>query len=222
MDEPGLSRDRHQHALRGLARINFWSGSARILWPALRDLARSSAPRSVRVLDVATGGGDIPLRLWKKARRAGVSLQLEGCDVSPVAVAHAQAAADALGADVRFFVHDVLAGVVPSGYDAITCSLFLHHLDDITACEFLRRMASAAGQVVLVNDLSRGLAGLILAHVATRVLTRSDVVHVDGPRSVEAAFTPGEARELAARAGLNGAVVARRWPFRWLLTWRRP
>jgi SAM-dependent methyltransferase len=222
MDQPDLSRDRHQHALHGLARINFWSGSARILWPALRAVAQVVAPRPARVLDVATGGGDVPLRLWKKARRAGVALQLEGCDVSPVAVAHAQAAAIGLGADVRFFVHDALTGSLPTGYDAVTCSLFLHHLDDDSACEFMKRMANAAGHVVLVNDLSRGLAGLILAHVATRVLTRSDVVHVDGPRSVEAAFTPHEARELASRAGLTGAVVSRRWPFRWLLTWRRP
>jgi hypothetical protein len=48
------------------------------------------------------------------------------------------------------------------------------------------------------------------------------VVHFDGPASVAGAFTQAEARELAERAGLRGAEVAARWPFRWLLTWRRP
>jgi hypothetical protein len=83
-------------------------------------------------------------------------------------------------------------------------------------------MAETAGRLVLVNDLNRSLTGLVLAHVATRLLTLSSVVHADGPRSVRAAFTPNEVRALAERAGLSGAVVARRWPCRWLLTWRWP
>jgi 2-polyprenyl-3-methyl-5-hydroxy-6-metoxy-1,4-benzoquinol methylase len=222
MDQPDLSPERHRRALHGLARINFWSGSARILWPGLRDLARQLAPRPPRVLDLATGGGDVSLRLWKRARRAGVPLTLEGCDISPVAIDHARAAAAAAGADVRFFRHDALTGPPLSGYDAVTCSLFLHHLDDDEACALLRRMAETAGRLVLVNDLTRSLAGLVLAHVGTRLLTLSDVVHTDGPRSVEAAFTPKEALALAERAGLRGATVARRWPCRWLLTWSRP
>jgi hypothetical protein len=60
-----------------------------------------------------------------------------------------------------------------------------------------------------------------LAHVAGRILTTSDVVHVDGPRSVEGAFTMEEARALAERAGLHGATVRWRWPFRYLLKWDR-
>ena len=83
-------------------------------------------------------------------------------------------------------------------------------------------MGAAARRAVLINDLARSTAGLMLAHVATRLLTRSPVVHVDGPRSVEGAFTAEEARQLAERAGLHGSTVGRRWPFRYLLMWRRP
>ena len=177
---------------------------------------------STKRICILTGGGDVPLRLWRRARRAGVPFILEGCDVSEVAIAHATSAAKAIGADVRFFVHDALNGSALSGYDAVTCSLFLPHLNDDEACVLLRRMGETAGRLVLVNDLARSLTGLVLAHVATRLLTLSDVVHTDGPRSVEAAFTPSEALVLAEQAGLRGAVIGRRWPCRWLLTWRRP
>jgi hypothetical protein len=61
MDQPGLDPARHRQALRGLRRINFWSRSAGILWPALAGLARA-AQRPLRVLDQATGGGDVPNR----------------------------------------------------------------------------------------------------------------------------------------------------------------
>ncbi len=221
MDQPDLSRDRHIRALCGLARINLISHSAGILWPQLAELARSMAPRIPRVLDVATGGGDVPIRLWQRARRAGIDLHLEGCDISPVALEHARTHAAQANAPVRFFECDALSGPTLNGYDAVMCSLFLHHLDEEQAVAFLRRMAETAERLVLINDLERGWMGLLAAHVVTRLLTTSDVVHVDGPRSVESAFTQAEARRLAERAGLTGAQVAWRWPFRWLLTWSR-
>lgn len=221
MDQPDLDAGRHLEALRGLARINLFSRSAGILWPTLARLAHSMAPRAPRILDIATGGGDVPIRLWQRARRAGFALHLEGCDISPVAVEHAGARAAAAGAPIRFFVHNALKGPALSGYDAILCSLFLHHLDETQAVSLLARMSEMAGRLVLVNDLQRGWTSLLAAHLVTRLLTTSTIVHVDGPRSVEAAFTAAEARALAERAGLGGVRVSRRWPFRWLLTWRR-
>lgn len=222
MDQPDLDAGRHIEALRGLARINFFSRSAGILWPTLAELARAMAPRVPRLLDIATGGGDVPIRLWRRARQAGIALHMEGCDISPVALEHAVARAAAAAAPIRFFVYNALTGPALSGYDAIVCSLFLHHLDEAQAVSLLARMSEMAGRLVLVNDLLRGWTSLLAAHLATRLLTTSRVVHVDGPRSVEAAFTAVEARALAERAGLCGAQVSRRWPFRWLLTWRRP
>ena len=155
MDQPDLRPARHLRALRGLARVNFWSGSAGILFRPLADLARRLG-RSIRVLDVASGGGDVPLRLWSKARRAGLDFRIDGCDLSPLAVEHARGRAEEAGADVHFFVRDVLRGPPPPGYDAVTCSLFLHHLDDEQAVKYLQWAAATAGHAVLVNDLERG------------------------------------------------------------------
>src|SRR5262249_46462270 len=142
MDQPGLDPGHHRQALRGLGRINFWSRSAGILWPRLAVLARPAA-RPVRVLDLATGGGDLPIRLWHRAKRAGLAFAFEGCDVNPVAVAYATEQAERQGAAVRFFVADTLAGELPADYDVIVCSLFSHHLTEETADALLRRMAAA-------------------------------------------------------------------------------
>lgn len=220
MDQPGLDRRAHVCALKGLARINFWSRSAGILWPMLEALARCLGTR-LRVLDVASGAGDVPVRLWQRARRCGVDLELHGCDLSPVAIEHARARAAAAGADVWFFALDALREPLPEGFDVITSSLFLHHLAEDDARGLLAHMASAARHLVLVNDLERSLAGLALAHLGTRLLSASPVVHVDGPRSVEGAFTVSEVKRLAEEAGLKGAVVLRRWPCRYLLAWSR-
>jgi len=221
MDQPDLNPADHDRALGGLARINRISGSARILWAPLARLAAETPGRPCRVLDIATGGGDVPRALWRRARRKGVPLILEGCDISPVALAYARRRCAEEKAEVRFFQADVLRQPLPAEYDAVVSSLFLHHLTEEQAVELLRRMG-AAGQVVLVNDLVRSRTGYLLAWLGTRLLSRSEVVHFDGPRSVEGAFTPEEARRLAEAAGLAGAVVRRRWPCRYLLAWRGP
>jgi SAM-dependent methyltransferase len=174
------------------------------------------------MLDIATGGGDIPLRLWRWARRAGVSLEIDACDRSEVAVAYARERAAAAAAAVRFFPCDAIRDPLPAGYDAVVCSLFLHHLDEAEAVTLLRRMAAAASRLLLVNDLLRCPQGYLLAHLATRLLSRCPVVHIDGPRSVQGAFVLDEVRSLVARAGLVRATLVGRWPCRFLLSWQRP
>jgi 2-polyprenyl-3-methyl-5-hydroxy-6-metoxy-1,4-benzoquinol methylase len=221
MDQPDLDPARHAHALRGLARINLFSGSDRILWKPIRRLAAAQGGRALRLLDLATGGGDVPIRLWRRARRAGINLDIHAADVSLTALDYAHSRAQAEGAKIEFFRIDALADDWPAGFDVVTSSLFLHHLADEQALVFLQKMRQAAGQMALVNDLARSRLGYVAAWLGTRVLTASDVVHIDGPRSVAAAFTLAEVRGLAERAGWTGASLARRWPWRFLLEWRR-
>jgi len=217
MDDPALPADEHRRALAGLARLNAWSDSVGVLWPAVQKLA-GELGRPVKVLDVATGSGDVPLGLWK---RAGAKLELSACDISGVALDAAETRSRAAGASVNYFRADALAEPLPTGFDIVVCSLFLHHLSDDDAVTLLARLAAATERLVLVNDLSRSRWNLGLVWIATRLLTRSRVVRVDGPLSVRAAFTRSEAAALAMRAGLAGATVTGRFPCRWLLTWRK-
>ena len=222
MDDPSLNAEQHVHALHGLERINRWSASVHALWSPIQALAGEEPKRTFRVLDIATGAGDVPIQLWHRAHRAGVRLIINGCDRSPVAIAYARQRATQKRADVTFFELDALNDEIPPGYDAVTCSLFLHHLHDEEAVRLLRSMAQAAGWLVVISDLVRSRTGLSLAHLGTRLLSTSAVVHVDGPRSVRAAYTVDEARVLATRAGMDHAKVWPRWPCRYLLVWKRP
>jgi 2-polyprenyl-3-methyl-5-hydroxy-6-metoxy-1,4-benzoquinol methylase len=226
MDQPGLDEGKHRQALDGLARINWISASSLMLWPAVRDLClkrrRAGDDRPVRVLDVATGGGDVPIRMWRRARRNELPVEVAGCDFSPVAIATAQRRAEAQRADVTFFACDVLAEPLPEEYDVITCCLFLHHLDEPQAVQLLEKMRRAARCLAQVNDLTRSLGGWWLAYLGGRLLSRSPVVHFDGPVSVEGAFTIQEALAMARHAGWENADIHWRWPFRYLMKWSRP
>jgi 2-polyprenyl-3-methyl-5-hydroxy-6-metoxy-1,4-benzoquinol methylase len=221
MDQPGLDDAVHRRALTGLRTVNMFSRTAGALWRGLADTGLlTKGP--VRVLDIASGGGDNVLRLAVHARQAGVDLMAHGCDISATAVVHAQAVARQSGfADVRYFQLNALADPLPQDYDVLMCTLFLHHLAEGDALELLRRMAAAAQRAVFVDDIVRSRFGYVLAWAGGRLLTRSPIIHVDGPLSVRSAFSLNEARELVERAGLHGAKFRRHWPERFLMSWRK-
>jgi 2-polyprenyl-3-methyl-5-hydroxy-6-metoxy-1,4-benzoquinol methylase len=224
MDQPGLDPRAHRQALEALRRVNGFSGGSRAVWSRIRNFCRSQGrddPTSpVRLLDLACGGGDFAVRIARRARHEGVALEVSGCDRSEVAVSHAAEHARRSGVHVRFFQHDVLTQPLPDGYGILTCSLFLHHLDEADAVGLLTKMRGA-GALILIDDLERSRLGWALAYAGIRILSRSSVAHVDGPRSVEGAFTRDEARGLALAAGWTQPRVSARWPCRFLLTEER-
>jgi 2-polyprenyl-3-methyl-5-hydroxy-6-metoxy-1,4-benzoquinol methylase len=200
-----------------LARINLLSLAARRVWTGVRELP-FSPDRPFRILDVACGGGDVAIALKRRADREGLKVEVEGCDLSSTALDFARSRARALGVEVTFVRRDVLGGDLPGGFDLVCSSLFLHHLSNQEAVGLLRTM-SVAGRAVLVQDLLRTRTGLLMALATVRLVTRSRIVRVDGPRSVRAAFTPPEVRSLAGEAGLEGARVEACWPERFVLKW---
>jgi SAM-dependent methyltransferase len=220
MDSPNLDETRHRRALDALQRVNRVSLSAAQLWADVRHVAPRARSRPLRVLDLACGGGDVAVGFEAHARRHGVDVRVSGCDSSPVAVARASERAAEAGSTARFFRLDVLRDDLPDDADVVYSTLFLHHLDEADAVGLLARMSSATRRMLVVQDLARSRIGYSLAYLGLLLLTRSDVARTDGPRSVQAAFTPSEAVALARRAGL-AAHVRRCWPQRYSLTWVR-
>jgi 2-polyprenyl-3-methyl-5-hydroxy-6-metoxy-1,4-benzoquinol methylase len=220
MDDPALDAEQHRHALNGLSRVNRFSRSTAILWPAIREVVGHTSSRPLRILDIASGGGDVAIGLAARARRSKVDVQITGCDISPLAVEHAtQLVQQFQFSNLQFLEEDAIHGTLDGPYDIVMCSLFLHHLPEDDACILLRRMQELATHRVLVNDLRRTQIGYVLAWAGCRLLTRSPIVHTDGPLSVRAAFSIDEVRQLAEESGLNGATITTHWPQRFLLDW---
>jgi len=219
MDDPAIATERLRGALTGLRRLNFVSNSVRIVWRPIRQLARELNTDRLRILDIATGAGDVPIALWRRAKRAGLTIEILGIDFSLRSVEFARQQAAKIAAPIEFECRNALTDELPTDFDVVMCSLFLHHLTSEDAITLLRRMAAAARRLVLVSDLRRGAYGLTLAYTASRLLTRCEVVHVDAVKSVRAAFTQNELAQMALAAGLHGAKVHRRWPARMLLTY---
>jgi len=223
MDQPGLDAQAHHEALMGIGRVNWISGINGLLWQALMKFRLPNETRPLRVLDLASGGGDVAIQLAQRALYQGVPLDIHGVDISQTAVEFAQARADALHlANVRFQQQDVLHDDLNSTYDVVMSSLFLHHLSEQQAVFLLQKMSSMAERGILLDDLCRSRLGYFLAWCGVRLLTRSAIVHFDGPQSVRAAFRMNEVHSLATQAGLDQIQLQHHWPQRFLLTWKRP
>ncbi len=207
MDAPGHGREIVVQNLGDLRRCNRLLGGVRLtVRPLARLVAGADPAVPLRVLDVATGGADIPRALarWARDRRP---VFLVASDVSEQFVALAREQSTSFP-EIRFVVAD--ARGLPFGRDAFhvtTCSLALHHMLRHEARALLTEMGRCARCGVVVNDIVRGWLGYLGAYVATRLGSRNPLTWHDGPLSVLRAYTKEEMRDLAAEAGLH--------PIRW-------
>lgn len=218
MDDPTLGQGAHRQALAGLGRINRISRSARVL---LRFITRASpwpTDRPMQLLDVACGGGDVAIELGKLAKRRGLKLEITVSDISDQALRYAADRARDAKVDIHFSKFDAIGGPWAGRFDVVTSTLFLHHLPRAEAVALMRQMSEHA-TMVLIDDLRRTHLGFVLAWLGTRLVSRSRIVHVDGPRSVRGAFTVDEMQLMAIDAGLTPAAIYRHWPQRMLLYW---
>lgn len=218
MDDPALDPAEHEHALRGLARLNAASAVARQLYPILRRAA-GGLGRPMTIVDVATGSADVPVALLQRAKREGVRFDVTACDISPRALEAAARRARDARVPLRTRTLDVLAADPPRA-DVLLCTLFLHHLGDGDVRLVLQKLGAAAGRLVLVSDLRRGPWGTTLAAVIPRLATRSGVVHVDALRSARAALSIEEARTFMREVAPGEAwSVGPAFPARMLIRW---
>jgi hypothetical protein len=116
---------------------------------------------------------------------------------------------------------DALTDLPPGPFDLVVSSLFLHHLPDEGVVQLLETAGARAARVH-IEDLCRSRLGLALAWTTLRLVSRSRVAHVDGPRSVRAGWRRRELADLARAAGLSSVRIRRGWPERWILSWAAP
>ena len=222
MDDPRLNRSEHFRALRVLAKINLLSRTADSMVREIRGSLMTVQDRKVRILDIGCGGGDIVFELQRILGVWDIQAEVNGCDVSPVAVDVASDKAERIGSPAQFFRFDALREPLPNDYDFFVSSLFLHHVQDQEMVPFLSRLAGSAGMGFLNSDLERCRSGFLLAFTVSRLLTRSSIVRTDCLRSVRAALTLREFDQFLVDAGLRATGrIERCFPFRLMMSWRK-
>lgn len=220
MDAPDLAEQQHMLALKGLRRVNLFSRTAQVVADAIFRNWKA-APTNLRILDLACGGGDVTCEVARRLTARGVTAEVIGWDRSATAITFAGKQAATVNAKTNFEVIDALAEIPADQFDVIYCTLFLHHLSNEDSTKLLTQMVRAARRLALVDDLRRSTVGYGLAVLGCRILSRSPIVHVDGPLSVRAAYTETEIESLCKQCDLPLPKIKRHWPHRFLAAWDR-
>jgi hypothetical protein len=189
--------------LRNLEKLNLWFGSHALVLGFCR---RWFLPgQRYRVIDLATGYGDIPRVMVRWARAHEVSLQIEARDFSEATLALAREASVDYP-EIHFAPADVLLWQPELSADAVLFSLALHHFSEKDATDILRRLAASGIPRVLVADLCRCRRLQFGVWLLTALLMRNPMTRHDARLSVRRAFSAPEMRALAAAAGWTRAM----------------
>ena len=202
MDRPGNDPALLRADLTVLASINRFLGGQAIPLHYLRRW-----PRPASILDLATGGGDIPRALARWARREQIPLRITAVDGNPEILAIARERSRDYP-EISFEQQNLLA--LPYGvgsFDVVLNSLTLHHFSDDQAVAILRRIGQIARVGYVVNDLRRRHLTIWVSRLLARTIIRNPIAKFDAPASCERAFSVGEWRELVRRAALPAARV---------------
>ena len=200
LDDPDVLRGN----LVDLRRINRLLGGVRLSRLAIDGLTNGATELSI--LDVGTGGADIPVALLADARRRGRGLRVVAIEPRAEVIAAAIASRPGLDriAGLALELADGLALPYADGsFDVAHCSMVVHHFAPAEAASLLGEMARVARSGIVVNDLVRSRPALLWARLMTNLLTRNRYTRNDAPLSVRRAYTRQEMLGLLAEAGLR-------------------
>lgn len=209
MDDPGLAPETYDRVLKDLATVNAVTLAAR---PTLNFLARGTKGMTAfRLLDVGFGHGDMLRRIARWARKKRLAADLIGVDLNTRSAVAARAATP-LEWPIEYRTGDYrdVAGPI----DFVVSSLVAHHMTDAQLDEFLRFMEARASRGWIVNDLHRLAFAYYGFPLLARLLFAHRIVRQDGKVSIGRSFRPAEWEAILAKAGITGARVVRRFPFR--------
>lgn len=208
MDAPDLDPAVYAAVLTDLAKVNRLTLSSR---PTLAYLARAIGDRTrFRLLDVGFGDGDMLRAIARWAQHKGIAAELVGVDLNPKS---AIVAAAATPPDMSI---EWLAGDYAdlAGFDFVISSFVTHHMDHAQLIAFLRYMEAESRMGWLVNDLHRHRFAYLGFPLLASIMRWHPMVRADGTLSIARSFRPADWRALLAEAGITGAQVVRRFPFR--------
>ena len=198
MDRPQPVSSELERDLERLRQLNRWFGSYRLVLSFIRRWITPGA--RMRVVDLATGSGDIPRLLVDHARKIGAQIEVDAVDRQPATLEIARRLSAGYP-EISYHEANVLEWDFSRAYDIALCSLVLHHFSNGDSVKLLRRCRELSRRFVLVADLRRGFLLQAGVYILTAVIFREPMTRFDARLSAQRAFSFGEMRELAIEAG---------------------
>lgn len=198
MDRPQPVSAELKADLENLRQLNRYFGSYALISQFLRRWIKPH--ETLRVLDLATGSGDIPRLIVTYARQCGARVEVDAVDQQASTLAIARSLSRNYP-EISYREANILEWKGNATYDIVLCTLALHHFTNADAIRLLQRCRELSRGRVLVSDLRRGFLASAGAYVLTALLFRQPMTRYDARASARRAFSFEEFGLLAQRAG---------------------
>lgn len=210
MDDPALPEPVYRAVLADLAKVNRVTMAYR---PTLEFLQTALSERThFSLLDVGFGQGDTLREIARWAKKRGVEARLVGVDLNPRSEIAARAVTDP-ALSITYITGDY-ADLMSEKWDFIVSSLVAHHMSREELVLFLTVMESESRVGWFINDLHRHGFSYLGYPILAQLAGWHRIVRMDGQTSIARAFRPEDWTSLVAEAGVEGAVIERKFPFR--------
>jgi len=200
MDVPQPVSEELRNDLRNLRTLNEWFGGLAIARHAVDLAIAARGGSTLRVLDLATGSGDLPRAMVHRARERNVNISIDAVDAqeSTLHIARELSTAEP---EIRYHAADIRTFGSGSRWDLVTCFLALHHFTEEDAVALLRRMHTMTSTMAMAADLRRCLIGTAGVWLITETILTDPMTRTDGRMSTQRAFSFQEFGNLARAAG---------------------
>jgi SAM-dependent methyltransferase len=178
--------------------LNRWFGSYHLVLGFIRRWIRPAD--RLRVVDLATGSGDIPRLIVDYARKIHAKVEIDALDRQPATLEIARNLS-ANYPEISYREANILEWNSVEGYDITLCTLALHHFSGQDAVRLLCKCRELSKRFVLVSDLRRSFFLLAGVYVLTTLIFPEKMTRYDARLSAIRAFSFSEMRDLAVRAG---------------------
>jgi SAM-dependent methyltransferase len=214
LDDPDVDDRLRARSLADVARSNTIFGGSRAVQAELEGALAATGARSLSLLDVGTGIGDIPARVKETWRARGLAITAFGIDISPCLLHDARA-----GGLIPICADALALPIASKSVDIVICSQTLHHFETSDAIALLRELDRVARVRVIVSDIRRSWLAAAGIWLASYPLGFHPVSRHDGVVSVLRGFTPDELSQLVQRATRQTPTARRRIGFRTTASW---
>lgn len=217
MDSDATDFETFRACLVDLAKVNRLTLS----YPTMRffdTLARSGrlpTGRTITIVDVGSGYGDMLRKIDLWAEQTGYKADLTGIDLNPWSARSAREVT-LPKRPIRYVTANVFDYRPAGRTDIVISSLLTHHLDDVSLIRFIAWMEANTAIGWFVNDLHRSAIPYHLFRISTRLLGFHEFVQHDGPISIARAFDIADWQRLLDAAGVEPAAaeIGRVFPYR--------
>jgi len=195
--------------------INRFLGGNSVTINGLKNLLKNqSKNKTITIVDLGCGNGDILRDVAKFGRKNNYSFNLIGIDANLAAIEYAKELSKEYS-ELSFKTLDILSeDFKKQSYDVVLCTLFLHHFKNEELISFLKTTTNKATIGVVVNDLHRHKLAYYLFKLIGFFI-KNKMVRQDGLTSVLRAFKREDLENIAKEIKVHFSIQWK-WAFRYL------